>query len=161
MRERLYEAYASQYAGCACSDSAAPVYRRGICPVLLPLADGYSAEGVDIRRQQAALGSRRIRIRHCRAVPVDRSWCQARRASRGLEGDQWRLEDHAAAETGVLRRRVVTQNINFAARRDRPRGSRWSGGEHCRHFGMRWHASGECCGQGLGVRNGVRHSRGH
>jgi SAM-dependent methyltransferase len=76
LRDRLYEAYASDHASCASSDAAALVYRRDIRPVLpapgvgpvvdigcgqgqllrLLLRDGYQAEGVDISPEQVALG---------------------------------------------------------------------------------------------------------
>lgn len=76
LRERLYEAYASEHAGCASTDAAALVYRRDIRPALPPpgvgpvvdigcgqgqllrllLRDGYQAEGVDISPEQVALG---------------------------------------------------------------------------------------------------------
>jgi predicted TPR repeat methyltransferase len=72
---RLYEAYASQHAGCASGEAAGLVYQRDIRPLLprpslgraldigcgqgelvrLLLADGYDAEGVDISPEQVAL----------------------------------------------------------------------------------------------------------
>lgn len=75
VRDRLYESYASQHAGCANSVSAALVYRRDIRPLLprpsagpildigcgqgelvrLLRADGYAAEGVDVSVEQVAL----------------------------------------------------------------------------------------------------------
>jgi SAM-dependent methyltransferase len=74
-RDRLYESYASQHAGCANGVSTALIYRRDIRPLLpssatgpvldigcgqgqlvrLLLADGYDAEGVDISPEQVAL----------------------------------------------------------------------------------------------------------
>ena len=75
LRNRLYQAYASQHAGTGENDAAALVYRRDIRP-LLPLpatgpvvdlgcgrgelvrlmqADGFIAEGVDISPEQVAL----------------------------------------------------------------------------------------------------------
>ena len=76
LRERLYEAYASEHAGCASSEAAALVYRRDVRPALPPpnmgpvvdigcgqgqlvrllVADGYGADGVDISPEQVALG---------------------------------------------------------------------------------------------------------
>ena len=75
LRNRLYEAYASQHAGCCGSEAAALVYRRDIRPALPPcqagsvvdigcgqgelvrllLADGYDAEGIDVSPEQVAL----------------------------------------------------------------------------------------------------------
>ena len=75
VRSRLYEAYASQHAGCGGDEAAALVYRRDIRPlpppppdgpvvdlgcgqgelVRLLQADGYDAEGIDISPEQAAL----------------------------------------------------------------------------------------------------------
>jgi 2-polyprenyl-3-methyl-5-hydroxy-6-metoxy-1,4-benzoquinol methylase len=75
LRDRLYEAYASQHAGCCGSEAAALVYRRDIRPALPPcragpvvdigcgqgelvrllLADGYDAEGIDVSPEQVAL----------------------------------------------------------------------------------------------------------
>lgn len=75
VRSRLYEAYASQHAGCGADEATALVYRRDIRPLLPPLpagpvvdlgcgrgelvrlmqADGYAAEGIDISPEQAAL----------------------------------------------------------------------------------------------------------
>jgi SAM-dependent methyltransferase len=76
LRDRLYEAYASQHAGCGSSGAAAQmIYRRDIRPALPPpsfgpvvdigcgqgelvrlmLADGYDAEGIDISGEQVAL----------------------------------------------------------------------------------------------------------
>jgi SAM-dependent methyltransferase len=75
-RDRLYEAYASQQAGCGSSrNGSALTYRRDIRPLLLPpsagsvidigcgqgelvkllLADGYDAQGVDISPEQVAI----------------------------------------------------------------------------------------------------------
>jgi 2-polyprenyl-3-methyl-5-hydroxy-6-metoxy-1,4-benzoquinol methylase len=74
-RNRLYEAYASQHAGCGNGEAAALTYRRDIRPLLPPpdagsvvdigcgrgalvgllLADGYEAEGVDISPEQVLL----------------------------------------------------------------------------------------------------------
>jgi SAM-dependent methyltransferase len=85
LRSRLYEAYATQHAGCGGDEAAALVYRRDIRPLLpspaagpvvdigcgsgalvrLLQADGYHAEGIDISPEQAALahtaGTARIR----------------------------------------------------------------------------------------------------
>src|ERR1700722_946009 len=75
MRSRLYEAYASQHAGCGGDEAAALVYRRDLRPLLsspaagpvvdigcgrgelvrLLQADGFDAEGIDISPEQAAL----------------------------------------------------------------------------------------------------------
>jgi 2-polyprenyl-3-methyl-5-hydroxy-6-metoxy-1,4-benzoquinol methylase len=75
LRDRLYEAYASQHSGCGSSQAAALVYRRDIRPALpaphagpvvdigcgqgelvrLLLADGYDAEGIDVSPEQVAL----------------------------------------------------------------------------------------------------------
>ena len=40
LRSRLYEAYASQHAGCGENEAAALVYRRDIRPLLPPPAAG-------------------------------------------------------------------------------------------------------------------------
>jgi 2-polyprenyl-3-methyl-5-hydroxy-6-metoxy-1,4-benzoquinol methylase len=75
VRNRLYEAYASQHAGCAGADALALIYRRDIRPALpapgtgpvvdigcgqgalvrLLLMDGYDAAGIDISPEQVAL----------------------------------------------------------------------------------------------------------
>jgi SAM-dependent methyltransferase len=75
LRNRLYEAYASQHCGHGNGDAAALVYRRDIRPLLpqpaagpvvdigcgrgelvrLLQADGFDAEGIDISPEQAAL----------------------------------------------------------------------------------------------------------
>jgi 2-polyprenyl-3-methyl-5-hydroxy-6-metoxy-1,4-benzoquinol methylase len=75
LRNRLYEAYASEHAGCGAGEAAALIYRRDIRPALPPchagsvidigcgqgelvrllLADGYDAEGVDVSPEQVAL----------------------------------------------------------------------------------------------------------
>jgi 2-polyprenyl-3-methyl-5-hydroxy-6-metoxy-1,4-benzoquinol methylase len=75
LRNRLYEAYASQHAGRAGADALALIYRRDIRPALgtpgagpvvdigcgqgalvrLLLIDGYDATGVDISPEQVAL----------------------------------------------------------------------------------------------------------
>ena len=75
LRERLYEAYASQHARCGDGEAAALIYRRDIRPALpqpiagpvldigcrqghlvkLMLADGYDATGIDVSPEQVAL----------------------------------------------------------------------------------------------------------
>jgi 2-polyprenyl-3-methyl-5-hydroxy-6-metoxy-1,4-benzoquinol methylase len=75
LRDRLYQAYASQHAGCGDDQAAALIYRRDIRPLLsgwtdgpvidigcgqgqlvrLLLADGYDASGVDISAEQVAI----------------------------------------------------------------------------------------------------------
>jgi SAM-dependent methyltransferase len=75
MRDRLYEAYASQHAGCGNGAATALIYRRDIRPLLpapraglvvdigsgqgelvrLLRADGYDVEGVDVSPEQVAL----------------------------------------------------------------------------------------------------------
>jgi len=75
LRNRLYEAYASQHAGSGSGEAAALVYRRDIGPLLPPpaacpvvdigcgrgelvrllQADGFDAEGIDISPEQAEL----------------------------------------------------------------------------------------------------------
>jgi 2-polyprenyl-3-methyl-5-hydroxy-6-metoxy-1,4-benzoquinol methylase len=75
LRDRLYQAYASQQAGCGGGAAAALVYRRDIRPrlplpsagrvidigcgqgelVRLLLADGYDAEGIDVSPEQVAI----------------------------------------------------------------------------------------------------------
>jgi 2-polyprenyl-3-methyl-5-hydroxy-6-metoxy-1,4-benzoquinol methylase len=75
LRDRLYQAYASQHAGIGGRVAAALIYRRDIRPVLPPpgtgpvvdigcgqgelvrllLADGYDAEGIDISPEQVAI----------------------------------------------------------------------------------------------------------
>ena len=92
LRSRLYEAYATQHAGCGGSEAAALVYRRDIRPLLPPpaagpvvdigcgrgelvrllQADGFDAEGIDISPEQAALartaGVARVRQGDFRAI---------------------------------------------------------------------------------------------
>jgi 2-polyprenyl-3-methyl-5-hydroxy-6-metoxy-1,4-benzoquinol methylase len=92
LRSRLYEAYASQHAGCDGSGATALVYRRDIRPLLprpssgpvvdlgcgrgelvrLLHEDGYDAEGIDISPEQAALarsaGVARVRQGDFRAL---------------------------------------------------------------------------------------------
>ena len=92
LRSRLYEAYASQHAGCGGDEAAALVYRRDIRPLLPPPAagpvvdigcgrgelvrllqvDGFDAEGIDISPEQAALaraaGVARVRQGDFRAI---------------------------------------------------------------------------------------------
>jgi SAM-dependent methyltransferase len=92
LRSRLYEAYATQHAGCGGGEAAALVYRRDIRPLLPPPAagpvvdlgcgrgelvrlmqlDGYDAEGIDISPEQVALaraaGVDRIRQGDFRAI---------------------------------------------------------------------------------------------
>jgi SAM-dependent methyltransferase len=75
LRERLYEAYASQHAGFGSGNAAALIYRRDIRPnlplpsagpvidigcgqgelVRLLLADGFDARGVDVSPEQVAI----------------------------------------------------------------------------------------------------------
>ena len=92
LRSRLYEAYATQHAGCGGDEAAALVYRRDIRPLLPPpaagpvvdlgcgrgelvrllQADGFDAEGIDISPEQAALaraaGVARVRQGDFRAI---------------------------------------------------------------------------------------------
>ena len=92
LRSRLYEAYATQHAGCGEDKAAALVYRRDIRPLLPPptagpvvdlgcgrgelvrlmQADGFDAEGIDISPEQAALaraaGVARVRQGDFRAI---------------------------------------------------------------------------------------------
>ena len=92
LRSRLYEAYATQHAGCGGSEAAALVYRRDIRPLLPPPAagpvvdlgcgrgelvrllqvDGFDAEGIDISPEQVALaraaGVARVRQGDFRAI---------------------------------------------------------------------------------------------
>ena len=92
LRSRLYEAYASQHAGCGGDEAAALVYRRDIRPLLPPptagpvvdigcgrgelvrllQADGFDAEGIDISPEQAAFaraaGVARVREGDFRAI---------------------------------------------------------------------------------------------
>ena len=96
VRSRLYEAYASQHAGCGGDEAAALAYRRDIRPLLPPLAagpvvdlgcgrgalvrllqaDGFDAEGIDISPEQAALaraaGMSRVRQGDFHALLADR-----------------------------------------------------------------------------------------
>jgi 2-polyprenyl-3-methyl-5-hydroxy-6-metoxy-1,4-benzoquinol methylase len=75
LRDRLYQAYASQHAGYGGGSGAALIYRRDIRPLLPPpsagtvidigcgqgelvkllLADGYDAHGVDVSPEQVAI----------------------------------------------------------------------------------------------------------
>jgi 2-polyprenyl-3-methyl-5-hydroxy-6-metoxy-1,4-benzoquinol methylase len=75
LRDRLYQAYASEHAGRGGNLAAAFVYRRDVRPLLPPpsagpvvdigcgqgdlvrlmLADGYDAEGIDVSPEQVAL----------------------------------------------------------------------------------------------------------
>lgn len=75
LRDRLYEAYASQHAGCGGGSATRAIYRRDIHPwlplttagrvidigcgqgelVRLLLADGYDAQGIDVSPEQVAL----------------------------------------------------------------------------------------------------------
>lgn len=77
LRDRLYQTYVSQHAGCSNGDAAALIYRRDISPALQPpdvgpvvdigcgqgqlvrllLADGYDASGVDVSPEQVALAA--------------------------------------------------------------------------------------------------------
>jgi 2-polyprenyl-3-methyl-5-hydroxy-6-metoxy-1,4-benzoquinol methylase len=92
LRSRLYEAYASQHAGCGGDEAAALIYRRDIRPLLPPptagpvvdlgcgrgelvrllQVDGFDAEGIDISPEQAALaraaGVARVRQGDFRAI---------------------------------------------------------------------------------------------
>ena len=92
LRDRLYEAYASQHAGCGDGEAAALTYRRDVRRMLpgqaegpvidigcgqgqlvkLLLADGYDARGVDISPEQVAIahaaGLDRVRHGHYRDV---------------------------------------------------------------------------------------------
>ena len=92
LRNRLYEAYATQHAGCRGEGAAALVYRRDIRPLLptpaagpvvdlgcgrgelvrLLQADGFDAEGIDISPEQVALahaaGVARVRQGDFRAI---------------------------------------------------------------------------------------------
>ena len=96
LRTRLYEAYATQHAGCGTGKAAAYVYRRDIRPRLLPpdagavvdigcgqgalvrllLADGYDASGIDISPEQVSLahaaGLDQVRLGDYRDVLGDR-----------------------------------------------------------------------------------------
>lgn len=83
LRDRLYETYATQHAGCEVGMACAIAYRKQIRPLLLPpsagpvmdigcgqgalvrllLSDGYDAEGIDVSPEQVALA---------RAVGLDR-----------------------------------------------------------------------------------------
>ena len=102
LRNRLYEAYATQHAGCRGEGAAALVYRRDIRPLLptpaagpvvdlgcgrgelvrLLQADGFDAEGIDISPEQVALahaaGVARVR--------QGRFPCHPRRAAGSLRG---------------------------------------------------------------------------
>jgi 2-polyprenyl-3-methyl-5-hydroxy-6-metoxy-1,4-benzoquinol methylase len=96
MRERLYEAYASQHAGRGGGDATALIYRRDIRPALpapdagpvidigcgqgelvrLLLADGYDAEGADVSPEQVAIartaGLHRVRLGDYREILAGR-----------------------------------------------------------------------------------------
>jgi 2-polyprenyl-3-methyl-5-hydroxy-6-metoxy-1,4-benzoquinol methylase len=86
LRDRLYQTYASQHAGCAGGIAASLAYRRDIRPLLPPpaagpvidigcgqgdlvrllLADGYDAQGVDVSPEQVAVAQAMglDRVRH-------------------------------------------------------------------------------------------------
>jgi 2-polyprenyl-3-methyl-5-hydroxy-6-metoxy-1,4-benzoquinol methylase len=96
LRNRLYQAYASQHAGCGDGEATALIYRRDIRPLLpgqtdgpvidigcgqgqlvnLLLADGYDARGVDISVEQVAIahaaGLACVRHGHYRDVLAER-----------------------------------------------------------------------------------------
>lgn len=75
LRDRLYQAYASQHSGCGGAEASTLVYRRDIRPVMpspekgpvvdigcgqgdlvrLLLADGYDADGIDVSPEQVAI----------------------------------------------------------------------------------------------------------
>src|SRR3984957_18933784 len=77
LRDRLYEAYASQHSGTGCVSATRVIYRRDIRPLLPPpsagavldigcgsglfvrclLADGYDAAGIDVSPEQVALAN--------------------------------------------------------------------------------------------------------
>jgi 2-polyprenyl-3-methyl-5-hydroxy-6-metoxy-1,4-benzoquinol methylase len=97
LRDRLYQAYASQHASCGDDESAGLIYRRDICPALpsptaglvldigcgqgqlvrLLLADGYDAEGIDVSPEQVSLaraaGLSRVRQGDYRDVLAERA----------------------------------------------------------------------------------------
>jgi 2-polyprenyl-3-methyl-5-hydroxy-6-metoxy-1,4-benzoquinol methylase len=99
LRERLYQAYASQHAGCSGGAAATLIYRRDIRPLLprpstrsvvdigcgqgdlvrLLLADGYAAEGIDVSPEQVALaqatGLSQVHLGDYRKILVERR-CQ-------------------------------------------------------------------------------------
>jgi cyclopropane fatty-acyl-phospholipid synthase-like methyltransferase len=96
-RGRLYEAYATQHAGCEVGKAAALTYRKHIRPLLplpnagsvvdigcgqgalvrLLLADGYDAEGIDVSPEQVglahAVGLDRVRQGDYRIMLEERS----------------------------------------------------------------------------------------
>jgi SAM-dependent methyltransferase len=75
LRDRLYQAYASQHAGCGGGDATRLIYRRDIRPALPPpsagpvvdigcgqgdlvrlmLADGFDASGIDVSPEQVSI----------------------------------------------------------------------------------------------------------
>ena len=93
---RLYDAYASQHAGCGSGQAAALIYSRDIRPRLLPpdagpvidigcgqgalvrllLADGYDAAGIDLSPEQVsvahAAGLDQVRLGDYRDILADR-----------------------------------------------------------------------------------------
>jgi 2-polyprenyl-3-methyl-5-hydroxy-6-metoxy-1,4-benzoquinol methylase len=97
LRNRLYEAYASQHAGCGGGRAATLIYHRDIRPALpapsagtvvdigcgqgalvrLLLHDGYDAEGIDVSPEQVALahaaGLGRVRLGDYRDILTGRS----------------------------------------------------------------------------------------
>lgn len=97
LRERLYEAYASQHAGCGGGDASALTYCRDIRPALPPpgtgpvidigcgqgelvrllLADGYDAEGADFSPEQVAIahaaGLNRVHLGDYREILTGRA----------------------------------------------------------------------------------------
>jgi hypothetical protein len=119
LRSRLYGAYATQHADCGGEEAAALVYRRDIRPLLLPppaagpVVDPGCGRGALVLLMRAD-GFGEVVARSCPP------------AARGLASTArvvvWKLVSAGyrialAAETGVLRGHIVTQNLTFAARR--------------------------------------------
>lgn len=138
LRSRLYEAYASQHAGSGGGESAALACRRDIRPLLpspaagpvidlgcgrgelvrLLQTEGFDAEGIDISPEQTALARAAgvAQVRQGDSPPVAHGLASAARVMVWqVVSDCYRIA--LAAETGVLRGQIVTQNLTFAARK--------------------------------------------
>jgi SAM-dependent methyltransferase len=112
LRDRLYDAYASQHAGYGDGEAAALIYRRDIRPALpspdagqvfdigcgqgelvrLMTADGYDAEGIDISPEQVSVA---------RSVGLDRV----------RQGDYRDFLDHRAGQLAAVTATDVLEHL--------------------------------------------------